>query len=62
MKKPTYLFSLLALFFTVQIFAQNAVSGTITDEAGDPIPGVTILIAGTNQGTTSDFDAFWYII
>jgi len=56
MKKTTYLFGLLVLFFTFPIFAQIAVTGTITDEAGDPIPGVTILIVGTNQGTTSDFD------
>ena len=44
------------LFFTFPIFAQIAVTVTITDEAGDPIPGVTILIFGTNQGTTFDFD------
>ena len=56
MKKPTYLFGFLVVFFTLQIFAQNTISGTITDEAGDPIPGVTILIVGTAQGTTSDFD------
>ena len=56
MKKTTYLSSLLVLLFAYSIFAQNAVTGTITDEAGNPIPGVTILIVGTNQGTTSDFD------
>lgn len=30
------------------------VTGQITDEAGRPLPGATILIGGTYQGTTSD--------
>jgi len=34
------------------LFLQNlTVSGTVVDESGKPIPGVTVLIKGTNQGT-----------
>ncbi|HEY0742992.1 MAG TPA: TonB-dependent receptor [Chryseosolibacter sp.] len=33
-----------------------AVSGTVTDEAKLPLPGVNILIKGTTNGTTSDAD------
>lgn len=38
------------------------VSGTITDAAnGDPIPGVTVLIKGTTQGTSTDMDGKYSI-
>ena len=37
-------------------FAQTQVSGTITDEGGQPLPGVSILEKGTTNGTTSDTD------
>lgn len=32
------------------------VSGTITDSSGNPLPGVTIALKGTSQGTISDKD------
>lgn len=35
---------------------QQQVSGKITDIEGSPIPGVNILIKGTNLGTSSDFE------
>lgn len=35
---------------------QRIVSGKVTDEDGQPIPGVTVLIKGTQVGTTSDID------
>src|SRR5688572_24405206 len=31
-----------------------AVSGTVTDEGGSPLPGVNILVKGTTNGTTTD--------
>lgn len=38
-------------------FAQEiAVSGTVTDQAGLPIPGVNVLVKGTTGGTQTDFD------
>lgn len=33
-----------------------SVSGTVTDENGDPLPGATITVLGTSQGTVSDLD------
>ncbi len=35
---------------------QNQISGKITDKSGEPLPGVTIVIKGTTQGTVSDID------
>ncbi len=35
---------------------QRSVSGTVTNQAGLPLPGATVLIKGTNTGTTTNFD------
>lgn len=40
----------------VNVQQQQQVSGTITDENGEPLPGVTVVIKGTTQGTVSNFD------
>ena len=38
----------------LDVFAQ--VSGRVTDERGEPLPGVNVLISGTTLGTATDFD------
>lgn len=35
---------------------QQKTSGKVTDKNGQPLPGVTVLIKGTTQGTITDFD------
>ncbi len=35
---------------------QQKITGRVTDESGDPLPGVTITIKGTTQGTITDVD------
>ena len=42
-------------------FAQNAVSGKVTDSSGEPIVGAGILIKGTTSGTTTDLDGNWHL-
>ncbi len=34
----------------------KTVIGTVTDETGEPIPGVSVLVKGTTKGVTTDFD------
>ncbi|WP_452602168.1 carboxypeptidase-like regulatory domain-containing protein [Pontimicrobium sp. MEBiC06410] len=48
----------LFLAFVVQLtFAQEkSISGTISDENGLPMPGVSVLVVGTSNGTQTDFD------
>ncbi|WP_316928136.1 TonB-dependent receptor [Gillisia marina] len=48
----------LALFLTTAtIFAQGTLTGTVMDsEMNAPLPGATVMIVGTNNGTTTDFD------
>lgn len=35
---------------------QESITGTVTDDKGSPLPGVTILIKGTKKGASTDFD------
>ncbi|WP_010230019.1 SusC/RagA family TonB-linked outer membrane protein [Gillisia marina] len=53
----------LLLAFVVQFtFAQDkTVTGTVTDDAGLPLPGVNIVVKGTNSGTQTDFDGNYSI-
>ncbi len=47
---------LTLIFFSTHLIAQNTLSGSVTDNQGLPLPGATIIVKGTNKGTTSDFD------
>ena len=49
----TLLFVLMGVAFG---FAQTQLSGSVIDANGEPIPGATIIVQETNNGTTSDFD------
>ena len=53
MKKITKLFMLL---FCAVSFAQSTVSGKVTDNNGQPLPGANIVVLGTSIGTVTDFD------
>ncbi len=52
---------LLVMLLSVVAFAQTTVSGTITDDTGQPLPGANIIIEGTTTGTSSDFDGKYTI-
>lgn len=56
---------LLVLFVVLMAqltFAQErSVSGTVSDNAGMPIPGVSVLVKGTKAGTQTDFDGKYTI-
>ncbi|WP_100614122.1 SusC/RagA family TonB-linked outer membrane protein [Confluentibacter citreus] len=47
----------LPVFAFISIWAQAQVSGTVTSqEDGMPLPGVSVIVSGTTQGTATDFD------
>jgi TonB-dependent SusC/RagA subfamily outer membrane receptor len=50
---------LLALMSTAA-WAQT-VSGTVTDENNQPLPGATVIVQGTTTGTSTDFDGKYQI-
>jgi len=43
-----------AIFFTNFLFAQKQVTGTVTDETGQPITGSTIFVKGSKVATQTD--------
>ncbi|KAA5827977.1 SusC/RagA family TonB-linked outer membrane protein [Algibacter amylolyticus] len=52
-------FLFLGVLMGNKMYAQDKtipISGTITDQSGQPIPGVNILEQGTTNGTVTDFD------
>jgi TonB-linked SusC/RagA family outer membrane protein len=40
----------------VTVAQQKSVSGKVTDDTGQPLPGVTVVIKGTTQGTVTNVD------
>ena len=44
------------LMFAAVSFAQQAISGTVTDESGLPLPGATVIVQGTSNAAVADFD------
>lgn len=45
------------MFLTVSAMAQNkTVTGTVVDNSGEPIIGANVVVKGTSQGATTDFD------
>lgn len=57
------LLSILLLFFSFTLTAQNSkeVTGTVSSSEGLPLPGVSIIQKGTNNGTVSNFDGVYTI-
>ena len=56
MKRQSFVL-LVAFLMSFSLLAQvKNVTGKVTDEAGVPIPGVSILIKGTKKGVSSDLD------
>ncbi len=49
------------LFMPYFTYAQQNITGVISDESGVPLPGVNVVIKGTNTGTTTDFNGNYSI-
>lgn len=49
------------VFFAFHSVAQVQVNGTVRDNTGEPLPGVTILIEGTTRGVVSDMNGQYSI-
>jgi len=47
----------VALFFTVAtLIGQTKISGTVVDNTNEGLPGASVVIKGTTNGTETDFD------
>ncbi len=48
---------LVCAFLAINASAQTrSITGTVTDEAGDPMPGVSVIVKGTKTGMATDLD------
>ena len=54
--KSKLILSAFLLFFGSAIAQELDISGTVFDGSNVPLPGVSILVKGTNIGTATDFD------
>ncbi|XOV91566.1 MAG: SusC/RagA family TonB-linked outer membrane protein [Bacteroidota bacterium] len=62
--RPSLLTLLILLLISSSAFSQttNQIKGTVTDEAGEPIPGATIIIVGTTTGTSTSIDGSFSLV
>ncbi|MGQ1911799.1 SusC/RagA family TonB-linked outer membrane protein [Marinifilum sp. RC60d5] len=51
----------LLLMFNFSAFAQNQIQGLVTDEENLALPGVTVIVKGTTNGTVTDIDGKYSI-
>ena len=54
-----YLFTLLALCFSVFMYGQTGIQGRVVDSQGEPLIGATILMTAQAQGTVTDEEGFY---
>lgn len=51
----------LVLCMSFSYGQEKTISGNVTDQTGLPLPGVTIVVVGTSNGTQTDFDGNYSI-
>ncbi|SIQ35660.1 SusC/RagA family TonB-linked outer membrane protein [Maribacter ulvicola] len=56
MKKLKSLMVFLLMGMSSVLWAQTSVTGMVVDDQGLPIPGATVVVKGTSNGTVTDFD------
>ena len=48
---------IVALFFvTATVLGQTKITGKVVDETNEPLPGASVVVKGTTNGTSTDFD------
>ena len=60
MRKNTILSVLLFFAFSISVYAQQ-ITGSVTDENGIPLPGASVVVEGTSNGVTTNFDGNYSI-
>ncbi len=58
--KKTILFMISVMLASATAMAQRTITGNVSDETG-PLPGASVVVKGTSNGTTSDFDGNYTI-
>lgn len=55
------LIALMLPLSVITAFAQHLVQGKVTDSQGEPIPGASVFVSGTQNGVITDFDGLYRI-
>ncbi|MEL6538242.1 MAG: carboxypeptidase regulatory-like domain-containing protein, partial [Bacteroidota bacterium] len=53
-RKPHGLLLSFFLIISFSSLCQRTVTGVVTDDKGDPLPGVSVLLVGTEDSVTTD--------
>ncbi|HEX2630715.1 MAG TPA: carboxypeptidase-like regulatory domain-containing protein, partial [Chitinophagaceae bacterium] len=54
--RKSYLLTVAMLLLCLQLFAQRTITGKVTDDKGNPLPNVSVIVKGTTVGTTTKTD------
>ena len=52
---------ILCIFAFLGASAQRTVTGTVTDEKGESVPGASVILSGSSKGTVTNVDGFYEI-
>ncbi|GAA4407585.1 TonB-dependent receptor [Nibrella viscosa] len=55
-QKHAYVLFFLLQILSVSVFAQTKVAGKVSDEQGQGLPGVSVVVKGTTSGSVTDMD------
>lgn len=58
---PYFVFAVIMALSTGAWAQQRTIRGTVTDEAGSPLPGVTVVVQGTTLGTVTSVDGVYQL-
>ena len=56
MKNFKNLLFVALLFVATTVLGQTKITGTVVDETNQPLPGASVLVKGTTNGTSTDFN------
>ena len=56
MKNFKNLLFVALLLVSATILGQTKISGTVVDETNQPLPGASVVVKGTKNGTSTDFN------
>ncbi|QMU63428.1 MAG: TonB-dependent receptor plug domain-containing protein [Flavobacteriaceae bacterium] len=56
MKNSKNLLLVAFLFISVAVLGQTKLTGTVVDSTNEPLPGASVVVKGTTNGTSTDFD------